>query len=192
MRIALWMVPVLLVPMLLGACAEEISPEEQALEDARAVALLEQANAVQPPLMEVVPETIEAEDVERYDIKGAGCSYAPGTSLGVRVVARQADAFMKVDGEILRFAADPGARALPQETRSLYNGRAYSLLLELAEDSAEDSLDQPDGAPLEGTISLRDRWDRVVYSGSGQVTCSSGRPQPAETVVPGDEPSEAV
>jgi hypothetical protein len=188
MRNALLMVPALL-PVLLAACGEELSPAEQELRDAQAVAMVERANSIQPPLMEVVPETIEAEDVERYDIKGASCSYAPGTSLGVRVVARQADAFMKVDGEVIRFAADPGARALPQETRSLYNGRAFSLRLELP----EDAMARESGALMEGTISLRDRWDRVVYSGSGQAICSSGRAG-AEPAVDSEpvEPSEAA
>ncbi|MCL6251102.1 hypothetical protein M3P36_08610 [Altererythrobacter sp. KTW20L] len=183
MRIALWMVP----PLLLAGCAEEISPQEQEMRDAQAVAALERANSVQPPLTEVVPETIEAEDVERYDIKGASCSYAPGTSLGVRVVARQADAFMKVDGEVLRFASDPGARALPMETRSLYNGRSYSLRLELANEDAAPAA----GTRMEGTITLRDRWERVVYSGSGQVTCTSGRAEP-ELETETEDLSEAV
>ncbi len=181
MRIACVMVP-LMLPIFLLACADEVSPEEREMQDAQAVAMVERANSVQPPLEEVVPETIEAADVERYDIKGAGCSYAPGTSLGVRVVARQADAFMKVDGEIIRFAADPGARALPQETRSLYNGRAFSLRLELIDEVAEPTAD----APLEGTISLRDRWERVVYSGTGQVICTSGRETPVEPVEAGE------
>jgi len=185
MRIALLMVSLSIV-----ACTDEVSPEEQDLRDAQAVAMVERANSVEPPLEEVVPETIEEADVERYDIKGAGCSYAPGTSLGVRVVARQADAFMKVNGEIIRFAADPGARALPQETRSLYNGRAYSLRLELLDEAAEPTAD----APLEGTISLRDRWDRVVYSGTGQVICESGSAMPAEPneLEESDEASEAA
>ena len=90
MRFALFLVPLALV-----ACAEEISPEEQKMLDDQAVAAVERANAVQPPLVEVVPETIAEADIDRHDLDGDGCSFAPGTSLGVRVVSRSADAFMK-------------------------------------------------------------------------------------------------
>ncbi|GAA0278665.1 hypothetical protein GCM10009127_19590 [Alteraurantiacibacter aestuarii] len=150
------------------ACGHETSVEQQDMLDQQAVEMVEQANNVSPPLEEVTPEPILYPDIERYDIYGASCAYAPGTSLGARVIARQADAFMKVDGEILRFAADPGARELPYGTRSLYNGREYSLRLEIAgggDVSGEETVD------YEGTISLRDRWDRVVYRGSGTAQC---------------------
>ena len=164
--------PALVAPavLLVAACAEEVSPEEQELRDAQALAAVERANALEPPLEEVIPETIAYGDIERHDIYGASCAYAPGTSLGARVIARQADAFMKVDGEILRFAADPGSRALPLETRTLYNGRAYSLRLEIEQQGEPPAT--PEARQIyEGTIYLRDRWDRVVYSGSGPVEC---------------------
>lgn len=150
------------------ACEREISVEEQDMRNAEAVAMVEEANAMAPPIDALVPEPILYPDIERNDIFGASCSYAPGTSLGARVIARQADAFMKVDGEIVRFAADPGARELPLGTRSLYNGRSYSLRLEISGDGI------PAGEEVteyEGTISLRDQWDRVIYSGTGGAQC---------------------
>ena len=129
---------------------------------------MEQANAVEPLVSEVVPETILYPDIERHDIYGASCAYAPGTSLGARVIARQADAFMKIDGEIVRFAADPGARELPYGTRSLYNGREYSLRLEIAGDGMQSGEEVME---YEGTINLRDQYDRVIYSGTGTAQC---------------------
>jgi len=115
-----------------------------------------------------VPETILYPDIERHDIYGASCAYAPGTSLGARVIARQADAFMKIDGEIVLFAADPGARELPYGTRSLYNGREYSLRLEIAGDGMQSGEEVME---YEGTINLRDQYDRVIYSGTGTAQC---------------------
>lgn len=150
------------------ACGETLTQEEQEQRDREAVALVEQANAVEPLVSEVVPETILYPDIERHDIYGASCAYAPGTSLGARVIARQADAFMKIDGEIVRFAADPGARELPYGTRSLYNGREYSLRLEIAGDGMQSGEEVME---YEGTINLRDQYDRVIYSGTGTAQC---------------------
>ena len=150
------------------ACSETLTQEEQEQRDREAVALVEQANAVEPLVSEVVPETILYPDIERHDIYGASCAYAPGTSLGARVIARQADAFMKIDGEIVRFAADPGARELPYGTRSLYNGREYSLRLEIAGDGMQSGEEVME---YEGTINLRDQYDRVIYSGTGTAQC---------------------
>jgi hypothetical protein len=171
MRFACVMLPAVLPIMLLGACAEELSSEDQALRDAEALAAVERANSIEPPLREVVPETILYPDIERHDLFGAACSYAPGTSLGARVIARQADAFMKIDGEIVRFAADPGSRELPLQTRSLYNGREYSLRLQV-DGEGVPTASSGEGTGYEGSIHLRDQWDRVVYSGSGSVSCA--------------------
>ena len=150
------------------ACSETLTQDEQEQRDREAVALVEQANAVEPLVCEVVPETILYPDIERHDIYGASCAYAPGTSLGARVIARQADAFMKIDGEIVLFAADPGARELPYGTRSLYNGREYSLRLEIAGDGMQSGEEVME---YEGTINLRDQYDRVIYSGTGTAQC---------------------
>ena len=152
-----------------AACSErEPSEAEQESLDQAAVAAVEAANDAAPPLEEVVPDALLLPDIERNDIYGASCSYAPGTSLGARVIARQADAFMKIDGEVVRFAADPGARELELGTRSLYNGREYSLQLDLSgegEPAGEETMN------YEGTVNLRDRWDRIIYTGTGTVQC---------------------
>jgi len=175
----------------IAACGDEMTPEEQAQADERDVALVEQANRALPPLRPVTPEPLLLPDIERYDLLGETCNYAPGTSLGARVIAREADAFMKIDGEIERFAADPGARELPAHTRSVYYSKNYALRLELREDSGEDS--GPDEAPAtdvtgsvpseadaprlegsyEGSVTLRDEHGRVVFEGVGLAQCRS-------------------
>ena len=155
----------LAVLLALAACGENLTPEEQALRDERDIAMVERANNSMPPLKEVTPEPLLYPDIERNDLLGAACNYAPGTSLGTRVIAREADAFMKVDGEVLRFAADPGARELPLRTRSLYNGREYSLRLQIAGGGEQAEADYT------GQVTLRDSHGRVVYEGEGPVQC---------------------
>lgn len=172
------------VALLLAGCDDGISPEEQAAADQRDVALVEAANKAPPPVQLVAPEPILLPDIERYDMLGEACSYAPGTSLGARVIAREADAFMKIDGEIQRFAADPGARALPMRTRSVYNSKDYSLVLAIRDpgvEAAEESSPQDPAAGeasvaavegnYEGSVTLRDAHGRVVYEGIGLAQC---------------------
>ena len=156
--------------LVLAACDRGPTPAEQAQADARDVAIVEAANNVTPPLKQVTPEPILLPDIERYDLYGEACNYAPGTSLGTRVVSREADAFVKVEGEVQRLAADPGSRELPMHTRTLYSGKKYSLRL------AIDGEGTPDGdgtTNYEGSVTLRDSYGRVVYEGTGLAQCKS-------------------
>ena len=155
--------------VLLAACADEPTPEELARQAERDIALVEQANASMPPLRQVTPEPILYPDVQRHDLLGAACNYAPGTSLGTRVIAREADAFMKIDGTMERLAADPGARELPQRTRSLYNSRNYALRLRINGEGEPDSAGK---TTYEGTVTLFDKHGRIIYEGVGLAQCS--------------------
>jgi len=169
--------------LLLAGCGDEPTPEEQAATDERDIAMVEDANKAMPPLRLVSPEPILLPDIERYDLLGEACSYAPGTSLGARVIAREADSFMKIDGEIERFAADPGSRELPMHTRSVYNSKDFSLVLALKIDGTEFTGDAEadtdagstttDGREnYEGSVTLRDAYGRVVYQGTGLAQCN--------------------
>jgi hypothetical protein len=160
----------LVAVLLVTGCGEELSPEEQALRDERDIALVEQANRSAPPIRQLTPEPILYPDIERHDLYGAACNFAPGTSLGTRVIARETDAFMKVNGELLRFAADPGARELPVRTRSLYNGRGYSLRLEISGEGEQEGIETVN---YEGTVTVLDAHGRVVYEGTGLAQCGS-------------------
>lgn len=168
--------------LLLSGCGNEPSSEEQAAADERDIAMVEKANRAMPPLRQVTPEPLLLPDIERFDLLGEACNYAPGTSLGARVIAREADAFMKIDGEIERFAADPGSRELPVHTRSVYNSKDYSLVLALREDApaapADDDGQVSEPAPAgrtnhEGSVTLHDAYGRVVYEGVGLAQCNS-------------------
>lgn len=173
--------------LVLVGCGDGASPEEKAAADARDVAMVEAANDAAPPVQLVTPEPILLPEIERYDLLGEACSYAPGTSLGARVIAREADAFMKIDGEIERFAADPGSRELPMHTRSVYNSKDYSLVLAIHEADAEPTEEPQPGAEdaaapetgraraagnHEGSVTLRDAYGRVVYEGVGLAQCN--------------------
>ncbi len=162
----------LLLPIALAACGEDPPPERNSPEAERDIALVRKANGAQPPRREVTPEPIQFEDIEANDMFGLACSYAPGTSLNTRVVAREEDAFMKIEGEVLRFAADPGTRELAAGTRSHYLGREYSLRLQI-EGEGRPARNATEVTEYDGTVSLYDRWGREIYSGSGSVQCGA-------------------
>jgi hypothetical protein len=157
----------------LASCGEQMDEAQKAEEDRELVERVREANDTAPPLVEVVPEPILYPDIEANDLFGLACSYAPGTSMGARVIAREADAFVKLDGAMIRFAADPGSRELPANTRSLYNGLEYSLRLDIEEKQPGEQVGDGGALLYEGTVWLRDRWDRVIYQGTGAVNCGA-------------------
>lgn len=150
----------LLAAVLLASCADEPTPEEQKLIDDAAVAAVEQANAQVPPVEEVRPEIITDADVAEAGIEGEHCTFMPGTNSGPRLIARPLDAFIKLDGEVLRLAADAGSLELAGGTRVIYNGRAIVVRLAMQEG--------------EGTVTILDPHHREVYSGTGTVACVAG------------------
>jgi len=153
---------------LLAGCAQEPTPAEREAATQQDIAAVEQANSAPPPMREVTPEAIGYPDMERHGMMGRSCSYAPGTSLGARVIARAEDAFMKIGGEVVRLGADSGAAMLPANTRSRYIGGAYELQLELAGSGEPTAGDKRD---YDGTLILRDQYGRIVYQGSGIAQC---------------------
>ncbi|RPF70245.1 hypothetical protein [Aurantiacibacter spongiae] len=157
----------------LSGCGDDLSDTEREARNRAAADQVRALNDAPPPLVEIVPEPLLLPEIEANDLYGDGCAYAPGTSMGTRVIAREADAFMKIDDRVVRFAADPGSRELPDNSRSLYNGREYSLRLTIDDvEPGEEAGANTEGV-MSGTVYLRDRWDRVVYQGSGAVNCGN-------------------
>lgn len=154
--------------LLAAGCGSDTTPEERAAEAERDMALVERANATLPPLDEVTPDPIAYEDIARHDLTVTGCNFAPGTSLGTRVIATDEAAHMKLDGEMVRFAADSGSRELPPGIRSRYLGKEQELQLAL---SQQDEPADEGAADYEGTVTLRDAFGRIVYQGSGLAQC---------------------
>lgn len=158
----------------LAACDDGPSAAEQEALDSAAAERVRNINDTGPPVREIVPDPIMLPDIEANDLFGESCAYAPGMSMGTRVIARETDAYMKINGEMIRFAADPGSRELPANSRTLYNSREYSMRLSI-EGSEPRPVDAATGSENErrsqGTIWLRDRYDRIVYQGTGAVEC---------------------
>jgi hypothetical protein len=160
----------LALTFVLSACGDQVTSEEQERIDAEAVAMVESANEMEPPLDEFTPDILTAEDIAANAIAGAHCVFMPGTNSGPRLITRSLDAFLKIDGEVLRLAADAGSLELAEGTRTTYNGRAHVVRLQM-----EDG---------EGHIAIHDAYDRLVYSGDGPVTCIAGERAPDNPAAP--------
>jgi hypothetical protein len=163
--------PLLLAVALLAGCGDVPTPEEQAAEAARRIALVEKGNSALPPLEEVYLEPISYADVERHNLTGAGCNFAPGNSFGTRVVARPVDAHMKIGEDVIRLAADAGASELPAGARSRYLSGTHEMRLEVSGEG-KPSAGGSDKVDYLGTVTLVDEHGRLVYQASGLAQCA--------------------
>lgn len=161
-----------LIPLaMLIACNEGPSPEEQAAQEARDIAAVEAGNARRPPARPISPQVIGYPDIEKYNLFGAGCSFAPGNSIGAIMLAMDDTAYIKLEDDLVRFASDSGSSELPMGTRTRYDGREYQLELALERDkgmvSGEETVNYP------GFVTVRDATDQVVYQADGTMQCGS-------------------
>ena len=161
MRIA---IPVAL--LVLAACSTEPSEEERQA----AVAEVEANQAPAPETLAL--EGIGYPDIEKNDLYGAGCSFAPdGGGLGAVAIALAEEGYLKRKGEILTFAADSGSRELPYLARSKYDGKAYSFSLDI--DEASEAPSGMETSDYSGELTVEDQYGGVVYQATGIVQCGA-------------------
>ena len=153
--------------LLLAACTPHKSAAQKRTEEDRAIAQVKAAQAVKPPPTPITPQPILFADIQKYDLSGAGCAFAPGTSMGAVLLTRTKIAYMLIDGHPVGFASDPGSAKLPLDTVSRYVGKAMALSLTRAADVAADA------TRWSGHLVVTDPFDQVVYEADGQVQCAA-------------------
>ena len=159
-----------LLALALAACADEPTPQQKAASDAADVAEVE-ANQEAPPEA-MVPEPILYPDIEKYGLFGAGCNFLPeGAGLGAVALAQIDKGYMKRDGEVLTFAADKGSAQNPLMSWTKYDGKDYSMTLELSGGEGEQS--GMETVDFDAELIVRDGKDRVVYQSEGIAQCGS-------------------
>lgn len=161
MRIA-----VLLCVAALAACSGEPTEEER-----RAAVAEVEANQTPPP-EKLVLGAIRYREIEQYDLFGAGCSFAPdrGGMAAVALAMAETGHFLR-DGELVTLAADKGSDELPYLARRKYDGKAYSMLLDLDEEAGMQSGEETSDYPARLTV--RDAHGDVVYRKSGIAQCGA-------------------
>ncbi len=159
-------VSIILLALTLVACSNE--PNEQ--ERAAAVAEVE-ANRVPPP-EELQLEPIRYREIEKNELYGTGCSFAPdgGGMSAVALAMAETGHFLRGD-KLITLAADKGSPELPYLARRKYDGAAYSMTLDLDEAEGEQSGEETSDYPA--TLTIRDASEQVVYRKSGIAQCGA-------------------
>ncbi len=166
MRVAM----MVLAGLLLASCAEEgPTPQEQARMDDADVAAVQAAQV--PPPTPVEPGKITYPDIEKNNMFGAGCNFAPLGGMAAVALAQPARAFMKIDGQIVTFAPDAGSGDLPLGAKGKYTGGAWSFVLDLATEEGKPA--GSEGMNYPARLVLRNDRDQVVYEEDGVAQCGS-------------------
>ena len=157
---------IVLLALTLTACSNEQNEEERAA----AVAEVE-ANRVPPP-EELQLEPIRYREIEKNELYGTGCSFAPdgGGMSAVALAMAETGHFLRGD-KLITLAADKGSPELPYLARRKYDGAAYSMTLDLDEAEGEQSGEETSDYPA--TLTIRDASEQVVYRKSGIAQCGA-------------------
>jgi hypothetical protein len=119
------------------------------------------------------PKPIGYPDMERHDIYGFGCSFVPeGGGIGAIAVLLLDAGYMKVDGEVLRFAPDPGSSENAAGVRMVYDSASHSLKLTLAEETDAEGK-APEAQGYDARLTVRDAKSREVYRANGYAQCGA-------------------
>ena len=159
-------ISIVLLALTLTACSNEPNEEERAA----AVAEVE-ANSVPPP-EELQLEPIRYREIEKNELYGTGCSFAPdgGGMSAVALAMAETGHFLRGD-KLITLAADKGSPELPYLARRKYDGAAYSMTLDLDEAEGEQSGEETSDYPA--TLTIRDASEQVVYRKSGIAQCGA-------------------
>jgi len=158
----------LAVVLLLAACDRGPTAAEQKAADDRAVAQVEAVQKQKPPPRPISPEPILFGDIQRFNLFGAGCAFAPGGSMGAVLLTRDKVAYLKLADRVVRFAADPGSAKLPLGTMSRYVGKEFAASL--------TRVGEPGGAQAlrsSAHLTVTDPYDQPVYDADGLLQCGA-------------------
>lgn len=123
------------------------------------------------------PEAIELEgirypDIEKNNLYGAGCAFTPdGGGLAPVVLAMRDGGYLKINGEIERFAPDAGSAEQPYNARSKYDSLERSFELSVNENDAAQSGYETVNYPAK--LIVKDSMGRVVFNAAGIAQCGA-------------------
>ncbi len=164
--------PFLIVSLALLAAGcgpkEPSAREKQAMDEAD-VAAVKAAQDVPPA--PVTPDKILYPDIERYELYGSGCNFAPEGSMGAIAFAQAAHGYMKIDGKLEAFATDAGSSDLPLGAKGKYTAGSWSFILDIAE--GEGKQDGTETVNFPAHFALRNDRDQIVYESNGIAQCGS-------------------
>ena len=166
----------LLPAAILVSCSsgEALAPNNAA-EDDQAIAAVEAAQVRLPPVNFVTLQPIPA-------IGGLPCAFKLPASAKPPVFRFGPGAgTVMVDGIVKAFAADRGSIEIHPGVRQQYDGKEFSLQIQLDVDDPAN-LGNADYWPAK--LTLTDRYERPVFFGVGMVTCGARTDAPVAAIPP--------
>ena len=153
----------------LASCGQsEKSPMQQELDDEKAIAEVEAAQT--PPPDVVTPERITDAERARYKLSDSGCAFAVNNpEVGAQAILQMNVGYMKFEGQMERFAPDPGSGEGPAGTSTRYDGGRHALVAAFDIDKASKAGGEVISVPTR--ISLQDGRRRTVYVAEGVSLC---------------------
>lgn len=154
---------------MLAACGDD-EPKHK-LTSQEASRIVKQVNDA---TLAIQPQPILEQEIERLRFRSAGCVFSPGAGgHGAMALAMKEAAYMKVENELVRFAADSGSPEIRPGVRSRYFGTTNWFRLSFT--------DGEGGAHL----IVGDHADHIVFDAEGKVWCDSdaaeASPSPGST-----------
>ena len=163
-RLAVWAM------FLLVACGDDLTPEEKNRADERDIAMVEKANRGEA--VPVAPQPILFRDIESNNLYGASCAFVEeGGGIGSIALAMIDDGYMKIDGKLIRFAADKGSPEFPMGARARYVGKQYEF--DLDREPGHGRSAGLETVNYDGRLTVWDSKHNVVYDKPGLLQCGS-------------------
>jgi len=158
------------VLVLLGGCSKGAPSEEQKRRDAADVAAVEAIQKIPPPIKPLQLQVIGAEEIQAKNLGGEGCSFGPDSAhpLALVLVGR---AMIKSDDKIELLLSDSGGTKLAAGAWEHYVGKELTLTVKRI--GGKESRGVALSTEFSGELTVRDAWDRVVYSGQGVLNCGA-------------------
>ena len=161
----------LVAVLALGGCGQTVSPTEQKQRDAADVAAVEAMQKVVPPIKPLALQPITLEEITAKNLSGAGCSFSTTTAAQPIVLALVGRALIKQDDHVDMLISDNGGAKLEAGAWEHYVGKVNTLTLKrvLGEGTPGVALSKQ----YAGELTVRDAWDRIVYSARGTLNCGA-------------------
>lgn len=149
---------------LLAGCAK--SPTQKAAEDARDAAVVERMS--REPFKPIIPRAISPIDITRYGLDRPGCAFRKHGEQDPLFVADSDEGFMRIGGDLKRYAAKTESAQLPENARTTYVGLSSWVDLVRLPDAGTGG----DQRHWPARILIHDAQERVAFMADGMVTCT--------------------
>lgn len=148
----------------LSACGGE-DPARKEAEDAHDVAMVERMS--KEPFKPILPKPITRIDIDRYGLDKPGCQFRKRGEADPIFIGNAEEGFMRIEGDLKRYAAKLESAQLPGNARTTYVGLSSWVDLVSLPDRAGGS----DNTHWPARLVLHDAQERVAFLADGEVTC---------------------